>query len=47
MRSTWKRIEILRERADLNALFKLLLTKDTIEHKYLGFQWKTILEEDK
>jgi hypothetical protein len=44
MRNTWKRIEILRERADINALFSLLLTKNTVENKYLGFQWKSILE---
>ena len=45
MRSTWKRIEVLRERTDLQTLFKILLTKDTIENKYLGFQWKSVLED--
>jgi len=44
MRSTWKRIESLRERADLNALFKILLTRELMEQKYLGIQWKSLLE---
>jgi len=44
MRNTWKRIEILRERADLDAIFKLLLKEETNEKKYLGPQWKSLLE---
>jgi hypothetical protein len=46
MRNTWKRIEILRERADLDAIFKLLLKSETQEKKYLGQQWKSLLEFD-
>jgi hypothetical protein len=44
MRNTWKKIEELRERADLDAIFRLLLQKDTDEKKYLGSQWKKLLE---
>jgi hypothetical protein len=44
MRNTWKRIEILRERTDLDAIFKLLLQSKTEEKKYLGPQWKSLLE---
>lgn len=44
MRNTWKRIEVLRERADLDAIFKLLLQSQTQEKKYLGPQWKSLLD---
>jgi len=44
MRNTWRRIEILRERTDLDAIFKLLLQSKTEEKKYLGPQWKSLLE---
>jgi hypothetical protein len=46
MRNTWKRIEVLRERADLDAIFKLLLQEQTQEKKYLGPQWKSMLESE-
>ena len=45
MRNTWKRIEVLRERTDLDAIFQLLLQSKTKEKKYLGPQWKSLLEE--
>lgn len=46
MRENWIKLQILRERADVDALFKVLLQKDTIDKKYLGFQWKKVLEEE-
>jgi hypothetical protein len=46
MRNSWKRIETIRERSDLDAIFKLLLQSDTNEKKYLGTQWKSLLESN-
>jgi hypothetical protein len=43
MRENWMKIQNLREQADLDALFKLLLTEQTVDNKYLGDQWKNVL----
>jgi hypothetical protein len=43
MRENWIKIQGLREQADLDALFKLLLTEQTVDNKYLGDQWMNVL----
>jgi hypothetical protein len=45
MRENWIKIQSLREQADLAALFKLLLTEQTVDNKYLGIQWKNVLSK--